>query len=314
MKKKLILISTVLLTTSLIISTVVNASENTSSTEDLSTYTTEPVETVQETSLDTESVVDENIILEDISPSEATQDDIFYKMLNAIDYYTQVSGKIIDAEGNINTPITIEFQSNLEDVSAYSTYSVSDLTSRTNSIIQDKEYYIENGVRTELDNINDTYLQDCDVLTPDENLPLVYSREMTNDNRITVDEEGIKCYQYRCNITNVHGASICIFPQEMAFGFLEDKSLWSIKETTTYLNRQCWSIEGQTEPDYGDKLGVNTFTFLVDTQTGVLLKYEGFDDDGNLSDYMYAENINFDNSAEDVQTLSDSALEQYESR
>lgn len=42
----------------------------------------------------------------------------------------------------------------------------------------------------------------------------------------------------------------------------------------------------------------------VDVNTGVLLKYIGYDENNALSDYLYTENISYENEAETVKSFS----------
>jgi hypothetical protein len=55
-------------------------------------------------------------------------------------------------------------------------------------------------------------------------------------------------------------------------------------------------------------LGVDSFTFLVDANTGVLLQYIGYNADGAISDYLYTENMQFEEQAEEVPVCSDAVL------
>ena len=73
----------------------------------------------------------------------------------------------------------------------------------------------------------------------------------------------------------------------------------------------CVGIHGKASEDYGAKLNVAEFEFLVDVNTGVLVRYEGFDANGNLSDFMYTENLRFDGSVESVEKYSDKLVEGY---
>lgn len=49
----------------------------------------------------------------------------------------------------------------------------------------------------------------------------------------------------------------------------------------------------------------------MDSSTGVLVKYEGFDDAGNLTDFMYTQNLQFENNAEEVALFSDDYVQTY---
>ncbi|SCI68497.1 Uncharacterised protein [uncultured Ruminococcus sp.] len=51
---------------------------------------------------------------------------------------------------------------------------------------------------------------------------------------------------------------------------------------------------------------------MVDVNTGVLIQYIGYDDNGEISDYIYTENISFENKADKVETFSNNELTGYE--
>ena len=128
--------------------------------------------------------------------------------------------------------------------------------------------------------------------------------EIPNNERITIEDDGQPCYNYRANPTNVPEASMCIFPQEMAFGFLADQELWDMENTENVDGKLCYHIIGKTSEDYGKKLNVSTFELYVDVNTGVLLKYIGYDKNDVISDYLYTENICYENEAETIKSFS----------
>lgn len=227
----------------------------------------------------------------------ADKSDVYHMMLNTVDYYNTASGTVIRADGNDSINV-ITFQTDLinsesysasalcssDNVETISAYSLSDF---------DNVVYCADGLMTTVsegstDTVegNVTYLSDCEPIDDSE--------------RISTADDGYPIYRFRQNPTNVPFASICLFPQEMAFGFLQDQELWEITGTTEKNGLTCYIINGRTSEAYGEKLNVATFEFLVDVNTGILVQYEGYSSDGVLSDYMYTQNIQFDDNAEPV--------------
>ena len=51
---------------------------------------------------------------------------------------------------------------------------------------------------------------------------------------------------------------------------------------------------------------------IESVNTGVLIQYIGYDDNGEISDYIYTENISFENKADKVETFSNNELTGYE--
>ncbi|MCD7729907.1 MAG: hypothetical protein LUI05_00205 [Oscillospiraceae bacterium] len=119
---------------------------------------------------------------------------------------------------------------------------------------------------------------------------------ISDENRFKIDEKWYTMLLLSCKSTNVDDASICLFPQEMAFGFLLDFDLWEIDGSESYEGRDCVVLSGETNADYGKKIGDERFAFYVDKQTGTLLEYVGYNANGEISDYMGSSNIRFDDS------------------
>ena len=95
------------------------------------------------------------------------------------------------------------------------------------------------------------------------------------------DKEGINHYFNRSDLTNGYLSSSCILPQGYTFGFLAtDLSKWEIIGEKEYLNRKCVEISGKTE-SYGSKFNIVSFHMIVDEATGILLKLDGIDSEGN---------------------------------
>lgn len=268
--------------------------------------------------LNVSEVVPENKI-EPVTESkkEVTKKDIFYMMLNAQFNYSSVTGKIVDGELNIDKPMHVEFSANLVDGESYEKTTISPVVLNENysemssvkvnivddyeteECIQSDERFFKAGKEITFDNIEE-------VKRVEENFGNYKQSDVfriDDENRIMEMEDGEKAYGYVSNPTIPGLARICIDPQEMTYGFLLDESLWEVTDETEYLKRNCYVIEGTTEADYGAKLNVDKFKFLVDTETGVLLYYIGYDADGNLSDYMYAEEISFDYDSQKIDNL-----------
>ena len=233
---------------------------------------------------DNESMADEaNAAAYSLNDNEEiTKKSIFFKMLNTIDYFDTAEGSIeICNEGDMKTS---EFACNLLTADAYE-YSI-----RGNEI---HEYYSSsNGefyeVFKERKLINKG-LGSCNI---EEAVPIPDSE------RITVAEDGINCYAYRADPTNTPTAREGLQPQELTFNFMTVEDNWDITGETIFLGRDCVVIEGSTNDYAEEKLGVYTFKFTVDKETGVLMKYDGFDADGNIISYSKFNELNFNSNPE----------------
>jgi len=105
-------------------------------------------------------------------------------------------------------------------------------------------------------------------------------------NRITVDNDGIPCYNYRPNGTNCPSASYSLLPQEFAFSYLKNFELWNIRNSgVEYLGRKCVEIEGTPTSYFVEKHNIDSFTMLIDYETGVLLDFTGYKN-GEVTNYV----------------------------
>jgi len=245
---------------------------------------------------------------------ELTKDDVFYMMLNAQFNYGNVSGKIVDGEINIDKPYIVEFSANLVDGESYAKTTVSPVVLNNDYSDSVEANIVDEYDSEEYEESKERFFMDGEEITFDNIEKMKYVEKnlsgykqadvlkIDDADRIT-EIDGEKCYGYVSNITIPGSARICVDPQEMAYGFLQDQSLWDFTGETEYLGRNCCIIEGKTEEYYGAKQNVEKFMFLVDSETGVLLKYVGYDSGGNLSDYMYAEEISFDYDSQKTDNL-----------
>lgn len=231
---------------------------------------------------DNESMEDKSAAYSLNDDEEITKKSIFFKMLNTIDYFNTAEGSIeICNEGDIRTS---EFACNLLTADAYE-YSI-----WGDEIYED--YSSSNGefykVLKERKLINKG-LGACNI---EEAVPIPDSE------RITVAEDGINCYAYRADPINAPTAREGLQPQELTFNFMTVEDNWDITGETTYLDRDCVVIEGHTNDYAEEKLGVYTFEFTVDKETGVLMKYDGFDADGNIVSYSRFTELTFNSNPE----------------
>lgn len=246
--------------------------------------------------------------------TDIRKDTIYHMMLNSIDYYDKASGTMVFSSDTIDVVNAVEFQTVLSQSTSYSRFSqhvVDDTAEMDISNLKDPEFenivFCSDGEMIDVFPNEKTYqyVDSSAIFTLADAVPI------SDADRISIDKDGILTYRYRSDPTNVSMSSMCLFPQAFAFGFLSDQSLWDIVGTVECGNIVCYNIQGKTTSDYGTKLNVTTFNFLVDSKTGVLVKYEGFDKNGNLSDFMYTENLKFDDFAETVNEFSENIVSNY---
>lgn len=189
--------------------------------------------------------------------------EIYNKMLNTIDHldwiYVVANTNMVD-----DTVSVLTFHVNVSSGISYQSVSKNDvITSETYSDVATTMVSVDPVARSYTQNYLPQYtLADT---------PYIQLSE-----RIVTGEDGIPCYSYRRNITNCPLASYCLVPQEIAFSYLKDFSLWDIENASeTYLGRDCISLSGTPSPYIATKHGIDAFQMIVDTETGILLKFTG---------------------------------------
>lgn len=208
---------------------------------------------------------------------------IYDKMLNSIDYFNNIALTMETSMLSDDTT-TVEYQIDISSNVAYQAVSEDEQIK--------SETYSEAANMILVNNTERTYMQDY--------LP-TYTRSDTPyiplEARITTGEDGIPCYSYRRNVTNCPLASYSVFPQEITYSYLKDFDKWDIEdEGVVYLGRSCVKIVGTPSPYIATKHNIDSFTMLVDSDTGILLNFQGTLN-GNVSRYMTVTECTFESRA-----------------
>lgn len=246
-----------------------------------------------------------------------TKEDYFKKILNSVDYYNIVNGTIKTNMLN-GSDFSIEYNVDMGNCEAYQHVIGNDV---------DEEVFVQDGKIYTVDNIKnirnyrleiaysksdkDIDSDECDEMNFSSNEIGAEDRvTYTTDGEMSFDASMVPVYHYRLNPTNIHYAStVSLFPQEIAFGFLSNASLWEISGKTEFLGRGCTILKGTTEKDYGTKLNVSRFNMVVDDESGIILNFEGYDSDDNLTQYSTTTSVSFDK--EEIKTFKLSDYQNY---
>lgn len=195
---------------------------------------------------------------------------IYHMMLNSVDYFNTAEGSMTYAM-NMNCPISIDFQTDIEKQTAYE------------SEYQNDQKIMEVYVADEME-----YVVNSDNLTYDasgKGQPIEFYIS-DNDRVISLDNGEILAVN-RNDITNLGiSGNSCLFPQSYAMSHLVDFSAWEISAKEKVLDRECVLINGVYEG--------NQFKMYVDLNTGILLKYENFNANDELTGYVEANSIFID--------------------
>lgn len=202
--------------------------------------------------------------------------DIYNKMLNTIDHFNTVELSVnIHLSGD---DLTVNSYADIDRSLAYeAVYDRNRLTSETFC-------GSENDFLTIVDHNQKTYSRQYLKKYRRADSPYIPLEERIITSPDTGD--GLPCYCYRVNATNCPMASFSMLPEGLAFSYLSDFERWSIAEDgVDYLGRSCVKITGTTKPSSAEKHNNDSFMMLVDKNTGILMKFEGYKN-GGISGYI----------------------------
>lgn len=223
------------------------------------------------------------------------QTELVLKMLNSIDYYDKVSGKLVE-KGNGNSFNDVEFEVDLTTARSYShirQYWIDSSESAINGDYTSAELIKDENETYDFirySNGNSVYTYNL-ASKKKEYISLSVRRD---DSEKIPDEERREgkslWWKWRTDPLNCEHASHSLFPQLIISTSLENQEKWQIDGSQTYIGRECTAVSGKD----------GSFTALIDTQTGVLLKYVATDSNGEICDYICVHSIAFDDEADEV--------------
>lgn len=119
---------------------------------------------------------------------------------------------------------------------------------------------------------------------------------------ITIDGDGMLNYNGHADFLGPAFAGYCLDPQNLAFRFLKDFSMWEIDEECAYLGRTCICITGKINDFESSRVGGTAFTMLADKESGILLRLT-VRKDATAYDYVCVTELSFDHA--DIPTLEE---------
>lgn len=202
---------------------------------------------------------------------ESAQEEVYYKMLNSMDYFTTARVSFTEVLPGFDEELAYTIETNLDTSIAHQTLTSSDDPDFS------QETYADGTTVWEYDNQAKRFSSAGEVekrRTLAEEWPGITER-------YSIDENGDPHYRYRGNPTNVSGAEECLLPQTWAFGLLPEKDLWVIEGSLEYCGRTCYDIVGTVGDSYAAQIGAGQFRMYVDQETGILLMLDAWNDQGS---------------------------------
>ena len=211
-----------------------------------------------------------------------TQEILYDRMLNTVDYYDCVTikykMKCRESDVEHTESIDSDISKHISYTTLYDEYDQMEAYCDGKNIYACylnkavKDYYGPANVRTE-------YEMEKLAVTP----------------RHSINEyDGYDEWYYRRDITNSISSSTTILPQGTAFLFLSDFEKWEIVGETEYLGRKCVELQGGLSDYAGEKFNSNGFYMCVDKLTGILLKLECYNGNGDINRYTVVSELIID--------------------
>lgn len=234
-----------------------------------------------------------------------SKDQLFYKCMNTLVYLDQLSGHT-EMKYTKNSP-SLTVGDFCYDFTAEQYHSAVDLVSLADpdETIMESEYFVNKDEIVAFQDYKDGVTEDVYQLRTGGitrsalDLPDEYPvDEEANPAQKTSAASSAALYATMGqDPTYAHEIAGCFMPQEMSSGLLTDQTNWGIVEIADFEGRDCAFIEGKGG-SYGERLGIDTYQLVVDVETGIWMKFEGWDDAGILQSYIYTENVKFGEDAE----------------
>lgn len=241
-------------------------------------------------------------IYRDVKATNQVKENLFLNLLNGVDYYDTVQGTFrttfIDPEMETTVSYSVDIPNQLAWEEA------------VNDSMDIVSYY-QDEVYVETDERQRTYAQYAAASHPDlkkrerkttdiyEYASVLeyrnYEGKDVSRERVGKNASGEMEYYYRNDLTNAHWAATSLFSQDLIFGFLTDLDSWDIIGVEDFLGRQVVVISGSTaDAGYAEKLNCATFEMRFDIESGILMDFEGYAANGELSQYLKTEEISID--------------------
>lgn len=236
------------------------------------------------------SRVDAQSIQSNITNVQAkiTKEELHHRMLNSIDYFDSVTGSFIyhDISGN---ETTVDYKIKMKDnPSSYEKDANKDITN---------EISYDGNEQTFLDTKNKMYRKlgaTKQTVNKDQ-----YKSESPKDRYQSKDGKNV--YIHRADPSYMGVASESVFPQNTALGFLEDYNKWDITSDGTLNGKDVVIVKGTLNNYYSAKFKATSFQLWVDKNTGILLKREVYNVQGDVVEFINTTSIKFNSSIDDAQ-------------
>lgn len=217
---------------------------------------------------------------------DMTKEEITSKMLNTATHFITASGKFeqqnIYKDGTGSTTVTEYKLSTKKEVGGYVKFT--NKSYEKNEIVQNEEIIYNNHQLWYIDNIRDVFREEK--YSPKQSQKTVTLEEAKS---VKLNELYDEIY---ADLPPIGTAGLSLYPYTMAIEYLGDINSWDIvNQNEELLGQNTIVLQGKLEEKPRSMLIVDTFRFWVDKDTGILVKYETYDANGNLTSYLHPEKL-----------------------
>jgi outer membrane lipoprotein-sorting protein len=206
--------------------------------------------------------------------NEMTKEEILERMLNTVDHFETAKGEFKINYANTLGETVIEYELSLNSkAGGYSKENyITDGAEKVTSI------YYKDGTMWEIDGNSGSYME----MKYLERTQGTQSKSLKIEDAFSVDNEGNPVTNYR-ERPFIGQAMSSLFPYEIASNYTRDLNSWDIeKQNEELLGHNTLVLTGKV-----NGRDFHSFRFWVDKDTGILVKYETYNQDGKVVDYLY---------------------------
>lgn len=225
--------------------------------------------------IETEKKAAAAVSIEAINPIDLTnKDEIQERMLNSYQFFDTAKGSFRYYSVEVPFDDLVEYKVKMKD-NDYKLYVK--LTRKKDNI--GEEFY-DNGKYTSI--YHDSKIYDSfEMPAAKEKGKFKTVKEV-----YTKTPDGAKAYEYPDPPIQFGSAGNSLHSKEIAAGFLENQDQWDVEGVEDYLKRKAVVIAGNFGDYYKEKLSSVRFKIWMDQNTGILLKFATYDQEGNIVDAL----------------------------
>ncbi|MDK7669170.1 hypothetical protein [Cytobacillus oceanisediminis] len=206
---------------------------------------------------------------------EMTKEEILTKMLNTTDYFETAKGEFKIKYADTLGEYSIEYELSLNNKAG----SYSKNTLITDGAEKITSLYYKDGTKWTIDENSGSYAEGPYLLETQG----THSETLTIEDAFSVNSEGITVSK-TLEKPYMGEAQFSLYPfYGVASDFIRDLNSWDIeKQNEELLGHNTLVIKGEV-----NKRDIQSFRLWVDKDTGILVKYETYNSEGTVADYLY---------------------------